>query len=95
MNTFYHYSDFIKVNNENKKMLGFKVKVDDIVLTVNKVKLLTDKMEVERMCKTFDNPKLHVSGEGLMLVSVLVDAVMKNHLVLSNPSYLKKWKGFV
>lgn len=95
MDKFYNYSDFIEMNNENKKWLGFKVQVDGFLLTVNKVKLLTDKKEIERMCKTFDNPRLQVSGEGIMLTSVLVDAVMNKHLVLSNPTYLRKWKGFV
>ena len=95
MDKFYNYNDFIETNKENKKWLGYKVQVDDYMLTVNKVKIATDKAETERMCKTFDNPKLMVSGEGVMLVSVLVDAVMKKHLVLSNPTYLKKWKGFV
>lgn len=47
------------------------------------------------MCEMYDNPKVLVSGEGGMLVSVLVEAVMKKHLVLSNPAYLKKWKGFI
>lgn len=96
MDKFYYYNDFIKANEENKKCLGFKVKVNDsCFLTVNKVRLLPDKMEIERMCKTFDNPRLMVSGEGIMYVSVLVDAVMNRHLVLSNPTYLRKWKGFM
>lgn len=95
MDKFYNYNDFIEMNKENKKWLGNKVQVGNGFLTVNKVKIVTDKTEVERMCKAFDNPKLLVSGEGLMCVSVLVNAVMKKHLVLSNPTYLKKWKGFV
>ena len=95
MDKFYNYNNFIETNNENKKWLGYKVQVDNFMLTVNKVKILTDKTETDRMCETFDNPKLLVSGEGTMLASVLVDAVMKKHLVLSNPTYLKKWKGFM
>lgn len=95
MDKFYNYNDFIEINKENKKWLGFKVQVDGFSLTVNKVKLLADKKEIERMCRTFDNPRLQVSGERIMLTSVLVDAVMNKHLVLSNPTYLRQWKGFV
>ena len=94
MDKIYNYNDFIETNRENKKWLGYKVQVDDFMLTVNKVRILTDKTEIERMCKTIDNPKVMVSGEGVMLVSVLVEAVMNKHLVLSNPTYLRKWKRF-
>lgn len=95
MNKFYNYNDFIETNRENKKQLGHKVQVNNFMLTVNKIKILTDKTKTEKMCEMYDNPKVLVSGEGGMLVSILVEAVMKKHLVLSNPAYLKKWKGFI
>lgn len=78
MNKFYNYNNFIKTNRKNKNQLGYKVQVDNFMLTVNKVKILTDKTKTEKMCKMYDNPKVLVSGEGGMLVSVLVEAVIKN-----------------
>lgn len=49
MDKFYNYNDFIETNRENKKQLGYKIQVDNFMLTVNKVKILIDKTKTERI----------------------------------------------
>ena len=94
MDKFYRYSDFVERNKENKKMLGSKMQLGNIFLTVNKIRLMDDKKTISDTLKKYENPKLRTSCGEIMAASVIVEAVMQGHLVVSNASYLKKWKGF-
>ena len=84
---YYKYSDFKVMNENNKK-----------VANTEKLKILNDKNEVESLCKTYENPKVNLSNgvtSGIVLnVSVLVELVMRNKAALSNPSYIRGYKGF-
>lgn len=96
MDRFYKYNDFIARNTENKKTLGYKIQTTDgYYLTVNKVRVVVEnKKQLDDLFKKIENPTVLVSGEGHMTVSVLVNGVMSGHLVISNATYLKNWKGF-
>ena len=85
----YKYSDFVEINKENKKLVDTKVVKDSICFTVQKARIMEDKSKLKEDIEKYDNPRIAVSGQGLMYLSVLLDAVVTHRLAITNVSILK------
>ena len=85
----YKYSDFVEINKENKKLVDTKVVKDDICFTVQKARIMEDKLKLREDIEKYDNPRIVVREQGLMYLSVLLDAVITHRLAITNVSILK------
>ena len=57
--------------------------------SIVRTSIMEDKLKLREDIEKYDNPIIVVSGQGLMYLSVLLDAVITHRLAITNVSILK------